>query len=72
MFGFQGGECLDVVARKKGYMRDAQQKWPFLTSLDCVSIKTAGQLKAIVKTRLGISETQAAQRVDAWMAGKEF
>ena len=72
MFGFQGGETVVVVARKKGYMRDAQQKWPFLTSLDCVSIKTAGQLRAIVKTRLGISENQAAQDVDAWMHGKAF
>jgi hypothetical protein len=33
MFGFQGGESADTVARKKGYMKDAQQKWRFLTNL---------------------------------------
>jgi hypothetical protein len=27
MFGFQGGEAPSVVARKEGYMKDAQQKW---------------------------------------------
>jgi hypothetical protein len=34
MFGFQGGESADTVARKKSYMKDAQQKWRFLTNLD--------------------------------------
>ena len=29
MFGFQGGESPDTVARKKGYMQDAQQRWGF-------------------------------------------
>ena len=28
MFGFRGGESGDTVARKKGYMEDAQQRWP--------------------------------------------
>jgi hypothetical protein len=34
MFGFQGGEAADIVARKAGYMKDAQQKWKFLTNFD--------------------------------------
>lgn len=72
MFGFQGGETVAVIERKKGYMQDAQRKWPFLTSIDCVGLKTAGQLRSIVKVRLGIPESQAAKDVDAWMAGKEF
>jgi hypothetical protein len=29
MFGFQGGESADTVARKKGYMQEAQQRWGF-------------------------------------------
>jgi hypothetical protein len=33
MFGFQGGESADTVARKKG-LQDAQQKWRFLTNCD--------------------------------------
>ena len=35
MFGFQGGESADTVARKKSYMKEAQTKWRFLTNLDC-------------------------------------
>jgi hypothetical protein len=27
MFGFQGGESPETVARKKGYTQDAQQRW---------------------------------------------
>ena len=66
------GESADTVARKKGYMKDAQQKWRFLTNFDCSSIKTEGQLCSIVKTRSGISEDQAKRDVDAWMEGKQF
>jgi len=51
MFGFQGGESADTVARKKGYMKDAQQKWRFLTNYDLSSIKTEGQLCSMAKTR---------------------
>ena len=72
MFGFQGGEGADTVARKKGYMKDAQQKWGFLTNLDCSSIKTKGQLCDMVKTRSVISEDQAKRDVEAWMLGKQF
>ena len=59
MFGFQGGESADTVARKKSYMKEAQTKWRFLTNLDCSSIKTKGQLSSMIKTRSGISEDQA-------------
>ena len=51
MFGFQGGESADTVARKKGYMKDAQRKWRFLTNFDCSTIKTGGQLRTMVTTR---------------------
>jgi hypothetical protein len=72
MFGFQGGESVDTVVRKKGYMKDAQRKWPFLTSFDCSTIKTAGQLASMIKTRSGITEKQSRLDVDAWMEGKDF
>jgi hypothetical protein len=72
MFGFQGGESAGTVGRKKGYMKDAQHRWPFLTSYDLSSIKTEGQLCSMVKTRSGISEEQAKRDVDAWMEGKQF
>jgi len=32
MFGFQGGESTDTVARKKGYMKDARHRWSFRTN----------------------------------------
>ena len=72
MFGFQGGESADTVARKKGYMKDAQEKWRFLTNYDLSSIKTEGQLRSMVKTRSSISEAQAKSDVEAWMRGKQF
>ena len=72
MFGFQGGESPDTVARKRGHMADAQRKWRFLTNFDCSTIHTKGQLLTMVRVRSGISHIQAKQDVDAWMAGKEF
>ena len=72
MFGFQGGESAATVARKKGYMKDAQEKWRFLTNYDLSSIKTEGQLRLMVKTRSSISEAQAKSDVEAWMRGKQF
>lgn len=72
MFGFQGGESADVVARKTGYMNDARQKWRFLTVFDCSTIKTEGQLCSMVQTRSSISEEQATRDVGAWMQGKNF
>jgi hypothetical protein len=72
VFGFQGDESAEVVARKTGYMNDARQKWPFLTIFDCSTIKTEGQLYSMVKTRSSISEEQAKRDVGAWMQGKTF
>lgn len=72
MFGFQGGESAEVVARKRGYMKDAQQQWRFLTNYDLSTIKTEGQLCSMVKTRSSITAEQAKQDVAAWMQGKEF
>jgi hypothetical protein len=72
MFGFQGGESADTVARKKGYMQDAQQRWDFMTNFDLSTIKNEVQLSSMVKERSGISETQANSDVQAWMRGKQF
>ena len=72
MFGFQGGETAEGMARKRGHMKDAQQKWPFLTNFDCSTIKTEGQLCSMVKTRSSISEEQARLDVGSWMQGRLF
>lgn len=72
MFGFQGGESADTVARKRGYMKDAQRRWRFLTAFDLSTIKNESQLCAMVKIRSSISEDQAKKDVDAWMQGKQF
>ena len=72
MFGFQGGESAETVARKKGYLKDAMQKWRFMTTFDLSTIKNPRQLYAMVKTRSGISEEQAKIDVDALMEGKHF
>lgn len=72
MFGFRGGESADAVARKRGYMKDAQLQWPFLTNYDLSTIKAEGQLCSMVKTRSSISAEQAKKDVEAWMQGKQF
>jgi hypothetical protein len=72
MFGFQGGESPDTVARKKGYMQAAQQRWGFMTNFDLSTIKNDVQLSCMVKERSGISEVQAKSDVQAWMQGKQF
>ncbi len=72
MFGFQGGESADTVARKKGYLRDAQERWGFMTHFDLSTIKNEVQLSCMVKDRSGISEGQAKSEVQAWMQGKQF
>ena len=72
MFGFSGGEPVETVARKKGYMRDAQQKWSCLTNFDLSTIKNEVQLRSIVRDRYSLSETQAKSDVEGWMHGKSF
>lgn len=72
MFGFEGGESAETVARKKVYMQSALQRWRFLTSFDLSTIKSEGQLSSMVKERSGIPETQAKMDVQAWMQGKQF
>jgi hypothetical protein len=72
MFGFQGGESAGTVARKKGYMKDAQKQWGFLTNFDLSTIKNEIQLRTMVKDRSSISEAQAQSDVQAWMQGKQF
>ena len=72
MFGFRGGEIDEIVARKKGYMRDAQQRWSCLTNYDLSTIKNETQLSSIVKDRYSLSDAQARSDVTAWMQGKQF
>jgi len=72
MFGFSGGESAETVARKRGYMREAQQHWPFLTNFDASTIKNEIQLTSMIKDRTGGTEAQAKQHVQAWMQGKRF
>jgi hypothetical protein len=72
MFGFQGGESVETVSRKKGYLRDAQKRWSFLTHYDLSTIKNEAQLRAMVKGRASLSDRQAESDVRAWMEGKQF
>ena len=72
MFGFRGGESVETVARKKGYIQEAQKQWGFLTGFDLSTIKNEVQLASMVKDRTGITEAQATRDVQAWMQGKQF
>jgi len=72
MFGFRGGESIETVARKRGYMQDAQKQWTFMTYYDLSTIKNEVQFAAMIKDRTGIPLTQATSDVQAWMQGKQF
>jgi hypothetical protein len=72
MFGFSGGESVDTVARKRRYMVDAQQRWPFLTHFDASTIKNERQLVTIVKDRSSRSQVDVETDVRDWMADKQF
>jgi hypothetical protein len=72
MFGFRGGESADTVARKKGYMEEAQERWPYLTNFDLSTIKNEDQLRSIVRDRYALSENEAKDRVAEWGRGKHF
>ena len=70
MFGFRGGESADAVRRKRGYMVDAQARWPFLTHFDASTIKNDRQLVTMVKERCSLSQQDAESEVRKWMEGK--
>ncbi len=65
MFGFRGGESIETVARKKGYMQDAQKQWGFLTYFDLSTIKNDVQFASMIKDRTGIPLAQATNDVRA-------
>jgi hypothetical protein len=72
MFGYQGGESVETVQRKRAHGADARTRWVFLTQYDLSSIKNEEQLRSMVKIRSGISNDQAETDVAAWMTGKQF
>ena len=72
MFGFRGGESPSVVRRKRGYVIEAQARWPFLTYFDASTIKNEQQLETMVKERCSLSQTDAETEVRQWMQGKVF
>ncbi len=72
MFGFQGGESAEAVSRKKGYLKDAQKRWSFLTHYDLSTIKNEVQLRSMIQGRARLTASQATSDVQAWMVGKQF
>jgi len=72
MFGYRGGESGETVARKRGYMADAQKRWRFLTRYDVTTIHNEPQLATMVRDRLGLSKSAADEEVHRWMIGKTF
>jgi hypothetical protein len=70
MFGFRGGESQDVVRRKRGYMVEAQARWPFLTHFDASTIKNDRQLVTMVEERYSSSQADADNDVRQWLESK--
>ncbi|HYF56212.1 MAG TPA: hypothetical protein VEA41_18300 [Salinarimonas sp.] len=63
MFGFRGGETSQAAVRKRGYLREAQKKWPFLHHVDLSTIRNETRLRAIIKDRSAATKGQV--RADA-------
>ncbi|WP_062210359.1 hypothetical protein [Aureimonas sp. AU12] len=72
MFGYQGGESDETVARKRVYMGEARIRWPFLTKFDVTTIHNEQQLATMVRDRLHLSRTAADAEVHEWTRGKTF
>ena len=72
MFGFTGADGIEVLARKRGYLVEAQARWPFLTHFDASTIKNERQLVTMVKERCSLSQTNAEHDVRGWVTGKTF
>lgn len=72
MFGFAGADDIETVARKRGYMAEAQARWPSMTHSDASTIKNEHQLVTIVKERCSLSQQDARADVRLWMQNKAF
>jgi hypothetical protein len=72
MFGFSGGESDATVVRKRTYLVEARERWPFLTHYDASTVKVPQQLVTMVKERSSVSQAEAERDVFKWMAGKSF
>ena len=72
MFGSRGGESAATVERKRGYMLEAQARWPFLTNFDASTIKNERQLVTMVKERRSLTQSEAEDQVHQWMENKIF
>ena len=72
MFGFTGADSIEALARKRGYMAEAQAYWPFLTYFDASTIKNERQLVTMVKERCSRSQQDAEADVHQWMQNKVF
>ena len=72
MFGFTGADSIEALARKRGYMAEAQARWPFLTHFDASTIKNERQLATMVKERCSRSQQDAEADVHQWMQNKVF
>lgn len=69
MFGYQAGATPQALALTTAERSLAQQKWPFLTSLDLSGINGEQQLASMVKDRTGKSLADASSDVHEWMVG---
>ena len=72
MFGFTGADSVQALARKRGYMAEAEARWPFLTTFDASTIKNERQLVTMVKERCCQSQQGAEVDVRQWMQNKAF
>lgn len=72
MFGLSASDTRVTAARKRSYMNDAMERWPWLTLADCLGFETVEQLVSAVQLGSSLSSSRAAAEVAVWMRGKTF
>ena len=72
MFGFQGGEAADTMARARRVTCRTPSSVGAFRPSSTVDDQERRQLSSMVKDRSGIPEAQAKSDVQSWMRGKQF
>ena len=69
MFGFSGGEIAETVKRKRAYMAEARERWPFLTLFDDSTTRSEIQL---IRWFEGVTRSEAELDVQSWTRDCQF
>ncbi|SFZ85934.1 hypothetical protein SAMN02983003_3106 [Devosia enhydra] len=69
MFGYSTNGTDKIRALKVAQRRSAQERWPFLTTLDLSGLHNPVQLARLIQDRSAVSRGEADAQVEIWMRG---